>query len=143
MKKILSTIALVCAVSAGTAFAQDPSSTPAGSPSARHEGGKHFFKGGQGGTESPIRETLESLTPEERQKVMAARQKAEADPAVAAARQNAETAMKAAHEAMQAAMLKADPTLGPILDKLNAALKEARPEGKLHHFGGKGASESN
>jgi hypothetical protein len=58
---------------------------------------------------------------------MAAREQAKNDPAVQAAetlKQNAKTpeerqaAMEQFHKAMQAALLKADPTLGPILDQM-------------------------
>jgi len=83
-----------------------------------------------------MREALESLTPAERQQLKAA-----ADPSVATAQEAAKEAMKAAHEAMKAAMLKADPTLEPILDKLDAARKEARQaEQPRRHGKDKGAA---
>lgn len=63
---------------------------------------------------------LANLSPEERQKLQAARQKAMQDPSVQAAHDK----MRAAHEefqnAMHAAMLKADPSVQPILDKIPA-----------------------
>ncbi len=127
-------IALVCAATALTAFAQSPSPTPACPPAGQHEGGRHWG-GGPGGPGGPMREALQSLTPAERQQLKAAREKAEADPAVAAAQENAKSAMKAAHEAMRAAMLKADPTIGPILDKLDAARKDAKQAEKPRHHG--------
>ena len=97
-----------------------------------------------GAGDGVMRQALESLTPEERQQLMAARQKAEADPAVATAKQNAEAAMKEMREAMKSAMLKADPTIGPVLEKMEAARKNANPEGKQHHSGkAKAASETN
>src|SRR5215471_16961710 len=52
---------------------------------------------------------LANLSPEERQKLQAARQKAMQDPSV-----------QAAHDKMHAAMLKADPSVQPILDKIPA-----------------------
>jgi hypothetical protein len=59
-----------------------------------------------------------NLTPEERQKMMNARRQAMNDPSVTAARDKAQAASKEFHEAMEAAMLKADPSLKPILDKM-------------------------
>ncbi|MCX6967260.1 MAG: hypothetical protein NTZ46_05670 [Verrucomicrobia bacterium] len=129
MKKTISTLALVLAASAFTAIAQD-------APTPKHEGRPRM-----GGKDGPMHQALESLTPQERQQLMAARQKAEADPAVATAKQNAEVAMKAMREAMKAAMLKADPTIGPVLEKMEAARKNAKPEGKPHHPG-KGEPEA-
>ena len=68
-----------------------------------------------------------NLSEGDRQKLMAAREKAKDDPAVLAAeelKKNAKTpeerhaAMEQFHKAMKAALLNADPTLGPILDQL-------------------------
>ena len=67
------------------------------------------------------------LSEGDRQKLMAAREKAKDDPAVQAAenlKKDAKTpeerhaAMEQFHKAMKAALLKADPTLGPILEQL-------------------------
>lgn len=67
------------------------------------------------------------LSEGERQRLMAARETAKDDPAVVAARQKRDqaktpeerqAAAKEFHEAMRAAMLKVDPTLAPILDKI-------------------------
>ena len=101
----------MCAASTLTALAQTPAATPASTPPAKHEGGKHEGKG----------PNLEALTPAEREQFLAARKKAEADPAVIAAKEGQDK--KAMHDAMHAAMLKADPTIGPILEKLAAAHK--------------------
>ena len=122
MKKIISTIAIVSAFSALTAFAQQPSPTPAGSPPAKHER-KHDGPRMEG----PMREALDSLAPAERQQLMEAHKKAEQDPAVIAAHEAAKAAHKEMRDAMRAAMLKADPTIGPVLDKLDAAMKAERP----------------
>lgn len=74
---------------------------------------------------------FESLTPEQKQQLKAAREKAKDDPAVQTARekmrnaQGPEAKRDAARdmlEAGKAAMLKADPTLGPLLDKLGPGL---------------------
>lgn len=77
-----------------------------------------------------MREIMESLTPAEREQLKAARQKAKDDPAVLEARKQAEVAMKAARDAEKAAMLKVDATIGPILDKIEAAMKDRKPRGE-------------
>lgn len=68
-----------------------------------------------------------NLSENDRQKLMAAREKAKDDPAVQAAdakRKDAKTpeqrqaAMEEFHKVMKDALLKADPTIGPILDQL-------------------------
>jgi len=74
-----------------------------------------------------MREALESLTPAERKQLMEARKKAMEAPEVVEARQKEEAARKAMREAVKAATLKADPTLGPVLDKLEAAMKANKP----------------
>jgi hypothetical protein len=61
---------------------------------------------------------LANLSPAERQKVEAARQTAMQDPGVRAAREKLHLARKDLHDAMHAAMVKADPTIEPILAKL-------------------------
>ena len=122
---------MVCAASAFTAFAQTPAPKPANTPVPQ---GKEY-PGGPGGPGGPMHEVLQSLTPAERQQLQAAHQKAAADPAVAAAREKAKEAMKEAHDAMNAAMLKADPNIGPILDKLEAAKAEAKQQFKGRHHG--------
>lgn len=68
-----------------------------------------------------------NLSEGDRQKLKAAHEKAKDDPAVIAAenlKQSAKTpeerqaAMEQFHKAMKAALLKADPTIGPLLDQL-------------------------
>lgn len=59
-----------------------------------------------------------NLTPEEKQKVMNARRQAMQDPSVASARDKMQACQKDFHDALDAAMLKADPSLKPILDKM-------------------------
>ena len=59
-----------------------------------------------------------SLTEEERMKLKAAHQKSMADPAVQAAHDRLKQARREFREVMRPAMLKADPTVQPILDKL-------------------------
>jgi len=74
-----------------------------------------------------MREKFRSLTPEQRQQLKAARQKAKDDPTVQAAREKLReaqgpeakrSAAREMREAMKAAMLKADPSLGSLLDQL-------------------------
>jgi len=64
---------------------------------------------------------LADLTPEERQKLGAARDKAMQDPKVAAAMEDRKAAGEDLRDTERAAMLKTDPTLQAIFDKLEAA----------------------
>ena len=59
-----------------------------------------------------------NLSEEERLKLKAAHQKAMADPAVQAARDKLRQARREFREIMRPALLKADPSLQPILDKM-------------------------
>jgi hypothetical protein len=68
---------------------------------------------------------LANLSPEERQKVEAAHQKAMQDPAVQAAHEKMRQARRDFEDSMHAAMLKADPSIQPILDKVP---KREKPE---------------
>jgi hypothetical protein len=61
-----------------------------------------------------------NLTEEERAKLRAAHEKAMADPAVQAARDRLRQARREFRELMRPAMLKADPSIQPILDKMRA-----------------------
>ena len=61
-----------------------------------------------------------NLSEEDRAKLRAAREKAMADPAVQAARDRLRQARREFRELMRPAMLKADPSIQPILDKLRA-----------------------
>ena len=63
---------------------------------------------------------LANLSPEERQKLQAARQRAMQDPAVQAAHDKMRQVHKEFRDAMRAAMLKADPSIQPILNKIPA-----------------------
>ena len=63
---------------------------------------------------------LANLSPEERQKLQAAHQKAMQDPAVQTAHEKMRAAHKEFRDAMHAAMLKADPSIQPILNKIPA-----------------------
>ena len=74
----------------------------------------------QGGQGRRWEKPLANLSPEERQKVQAAHHKAIQEPSVQAAREKMRQAHKEFREAMQAAMLKADPSIQPILNKIPA-----------------------
>ena len=63
---------------------------------------------------------LANLSPEERQKVQAARRKAMQEPSIQAAREKMRQAHKEFRDAMHGAMLKADPSIQPILNKILA-----------------------
>lgn len=67
-----------------------------------------------------------NLTPEERQKLSAAREKANEDPTVQSLREAKEKIGEQLAAAMRAAMLAADPTLGSTLDKIQAARDRAK-----------------
>lgn len=60
------------------------------------------------------------LNDEERSRLKAAHQKAMADPAVRAARDRLRQARREFREVMRPALLKADPSIQPILEKLRA-----------------------
>jgi hypothetical protein len=63
---------------------------------------------------------LANLSAVERQKLQAARRKAMQDPSVQAAHDKMRQAHKEFRDAMRAAMLKADPSIQPILNKMPA-----------------------
>ncbi|HZR77786.1 MAG TPA: hypothetical protein VFA58_01180 [Chthoniobacterales bacterium] len=89
------------------AVAQNPDDT--GAPAAAQG------RGGHRGHAS-----LANLTPAERQELRAAHKKAKQDPAYQAAKAK----LREARQAMRAALLKADPNIQPILNKM--------PEGGHH-----------
>lgn len=61
---------------------------------------------------------LANLSPEEREKLKAARQKAMQDPGVQAAHNKMRQARREFVTSMRAAMVKADPSVKPVLDKI-------------------------
>jgi hypothetical protein len=61
-----------------------------------------------------------SLSEEERAKLKAAHQKAMADPAVRAARDKLRQARREFREVLRPALLKADPSVQPILERMRA-----------------------
>jgi hypothetical protein len=64
-------------------------------------------------------ERLANLSADEREKLKAAHQKAMQDPVVQAAQDKMRQADKEFRDALHASMLKADPSLQPILDKMS------------------------
>ena len=71
-----------------------------------------------GGRRGHWQQRLANLSPEEREKLRAARQKAMQDPSVQAAHEKMRQARKDFMATMHSAMLKADPTIQPVLDKI-------------------------
>ncbi len=63
---------------------------------------------------------LANLSVEERAKLRAAHQKAMADPALQAAKDRMRQARRELRDSRRAAMLRADPSIQPILDKIPA-----------------------
>jgi hypothetical protein len=82
--------------------------------------GPRGFRGGPG---------FDSLSQEEKDKLRAASEKAQQDEKVKAAREKMETAGKEFRETMQAAQIAADPSVEPILKKLQEAREKAQKEG--------------
>ena len=85
-------------------------------PRQRGGGGAGGFLRGPG---------FDSLSQEEKDKVKAAMEKAGQDPKVKEAREKMEAAMKDMREAMKAAEIAADPSVEPILKKLDEAREKA------------------
>jgi len=130
MKTISSIIALALAASVLPAFAQDtPPPAPNCPPEQAEKGHHHRGPGG------PFGDILQSLTPAERDQYLAARKKARDDSAVIDAKKKAEAARQAVADAVKAAMLKADPTVGPVIEMVEAAIKEKKEEMKEHFEG--------
>jgi hypothetical protein len=71
----------------------------------------------------------DSLTQEEKDKLRAAAEKAQQDAKVKEARDKMEAAMKDFREALQAAEIAADPSVEPILKKIQEARDKAQKEG--------------
>jgi len=71
----------------------------------------------------------DSLSQEEKDKLKAAAEKAQQDAKVKAAREKMEASMKELREAMQAAEIAADPSVEPILKKLQEAREKAQQDG--------------
>jgi hypothetical protein len=91
---------------------------------------------GGGGGERGAMGSMSNLTQEERQKMMTARRTAMQDPAVKAAKEKMQAVQKEMHDAMEAALLKADPSLKPILDKMPKGQRERHVRGEGEERGG-------
>ncbi|MDP9291615.1 MAG: hypothetical protein M3O82_04535 [Verrucomicrobiota bacterium] len=79
---------------------------------------------------------LADLGPADREKLKAARENAMKDPKVQAAFEDMRATAKESHETLHAALLKVDPSLQPILDKLKASRMERRKGGTADEIDG-------
>jgi len=79
---------------------------------------------------------FDSLSQEEKDKLKAASEKAIEDPKVKEAREKMEAASKEFRDAMKAAQIAADPSIEPILNKLQEAREKAQKEGGGRRPGG-------
>ncbi len=114
-------LAGVCAALPLTGLrAQDPAATPSVSAPATANTQPAQGGAGQGQHNGKMKAALASLTPAERQELLAARKQAMQDPAVQTAKANKSTDKKGFHRAMTEAMIKADPNVKPILEKMRA-----------------------
>ncbi len=94
----------------------DPTPTPSVSaPNAVTPG----YKAHGGGHRGEWKAKMAALTPEERQELKAAHEKAMQDPAVKAAEATRATDRHAYNEAVHAAMLRADPNVAAIFTKMH------------------------
>ena len=96
-------------------------SAPASTAKAKAEAEEEEGTAGQ-------RAAYKALTPEEQSKLRAALKAARKDPAFLAARDERKTNPKAFREARRAAILKADPGVAPILEKLKDGRREHRKD---------------
>lgn len=97
---------------------------------AQDAGGR---RGGGFGQRGP---GFDSLTQEEKDKLKAAGEKAQQDAKVKEAREKMEAASKEFREAFNAAQIAADPSVEPILKKLQEAREKAQKEGGGRRPGG-------
>jgi hypothetical protein len=77
-----------------------------------------------GGWKRHHKERFANLSADERQKLQAAHEKAMQDPAVRAAHDKMRQARREFRDAARSAMLKADPSIQPILDKVPKGEKD-------------------
>jgi len=115
----IKTIALVCALaSLGAPFsvrADDAPATAAATPRPEGRRGGGFRRPG-----------FDALTEDEKAKFTAASETARKDPKVVAAQEKLTAAMKESRETLDAAILAADPSVEPVLKKLQEAAEKAR-----------------
>ena len=114
------------ALPAGGLFAQAPAATATPSVSAPAQTATAPAEAGEDNEGKMRMRAMSRLTPEERQKLRTARQAAMQDPAVKAAEATRATDKRGYHQTMVAAMIKADPSVAPILEKM----REERPNRK-------------
>lgn len=113
MKYIPLFLALTLLLPAAGLYAQSPSPTPSiSAPAEKHPGRRKAM--------------LQNLTPEERQKLKTARQAALEDPAVKTAAATRATNRRGYRQAVRAAMLRQDPSVGAILAKMKDERKQDR-----------------
>ena len=84
--------------------------------------------GAGGGRRGHWQQRLANLSPEEREKLKTARQKAMQDPNVQAAHDKMRQARQDFMATMHSAMLRADPSIQPVLDKIPKAGRGAGEE---------------
>jgi len=113
MKRIAFAITLALVTSPFVAFGEESSASATSAPTHEWHG-----RGAR------MLAVWNSLTPEEQAKLKAARKTAKANPEVAQARAQMTEAIKTFRETRKTAMLKADPTLAPVLEKFQAARKD-------------------
>ncbi len=121
----------LCAVLPLTGLYAQDAAAPASTPSVAVPAGPTAeTQAGQGAGKGKMKAAMATLTPDERKELMAARHKAMQDPAVQQAKANRATDKKGFHRAMTEAMLKADPNIKPILEKMHAAMGGERMKRK-------------
>ena len=131
MKTHTLTLATCLALSLGglSSLRADDAPTQRQRPPGGDGAGRGFgFRGGGPG--------YDSLTQEEKDKLKAASEKAMADAKVKEAREKMEASMKEFRDTMAAAEIAADPSVEPILKKLQAAREKAQQEGGGRRPGG-------
>lgn len=121
------TLAACVALTLGGLFSVHAQDAP---PGGRRGGGGGF---GGFGMRGP---GYDSLTQEEKDKLKAASEKAQQDAKVKEAREKMEASMKSLREATQAAEIAADPSVEPILKKLQEARDKAQKDGGGRRPGG-------
>ncbi len=116
IRSLLCTLSLAACLAPLAGAQQQP---PAADATAQAPYRHHGF--GRGDRRARREQRLAMLTPDERAKLKAAHRAAMQDPAVQAAKAQRDENRRAFRQTMRAALLKADPSLGPTLDKLRAA----------------------
>lgn len=118
IRSLLFTLSLAACLAplAGAQQQQQPSAAAATAQDSYRRHGS-----GRGDRRARREQRLAMLTADERAKLKAAHRAAMQDPAVQAAKAQRDENRRAFRQTLRAAMLKADPSVGPVLDKLRAA----------------------